>query len=239
MPYQVALLNFEGPLDLLLQLIERSELEITQISLADVTEQYLEYIERLNRLDPEELNRFLELASRLVYIKSLALLPGTADRVDETEISELAEQLAEYRRYQKATEYLKRLLAEGRRSWSRPPEAAARDAVAAGELPAPPNLELEPLRRAFAAALAKLPPAATDATLGRTVSLTEMTERIRRWARPGRATGLGQLLRTAADRMEVLVLFLALLELVKSGHIRVSQSGQFDDIQLLSVAHTS
>ncbi|HSH31653.1 MAG TPA: segregation/condensation protein A [Candidatus Saccharimonadales bacterium] len=235
MTYHIALLNFEGPLDLLLQLIERSQLQITEISLAGVTEQYLAYIGQINDLHPAELNRFIELASKLIYIKSLALLPAATGPADEAELTELAEQLAEYRQYQKATAYLKSLLAQGKRSWSRPPQATMQSTEATTWLPAPPNLELELLQQAFAAALAKLPPAQPNTTLSRKVSLEEMTKRIRQVMRSGRQSHLSQLVEVAADRMEALVLFLALLELVKSGQLQVSQDNQFDDIRLLPV----
>ena len=98
--YQVRLSLFEGPLDLLLHLIEREELDITKISLAQVTDQYLAYISQLEELHPETLADFLVVAARLLLIKSQILLPRPEAQplaVDEEDPGEaLARQLREY-----------------------------------------------------------------------------------------------------------------------------------------------
>ena len=73
--YEVQVEKFQGPLDLLLQLIERDEMDITQISLAQVTEQYIGYLEEVEELNPEEVADFLVVAARLLFIKSRVLLP--------------------------------------------------------------------------------------------------------------------------------------------------------------------
>ena len=117
--YTVALLNFEGPLDLLLQLIERSDMEITDVSLSDITSQYLTYISELPALGAIELNQFLELASRLIYLKSIALLPMAPTQEIDEDISDLTEQLAQYQNYQAAANYLKHLISRASRSWPR------------------------------------------------------------------------------------------------------------------------
>jgi segregation and condensation protein A len=229
MSYQVALLNFEGPLDLLLQLIERSEVEITEISLASVTEQYLQHIGQLSNLDPLELNQFVELAAKLMYIKSLALLPSMESEEAEQEISELAEQLERYRHYQKATNYLNQLLRAPKRSWHREQKVS----LPPDKLP-DPTIDLETLNQFFQSAIARLP-VNDETNLEAEVSIDQMIERIRSYVHQTVPASLSHLLRTAKTRMEALVLFLALLELIKEGTLAVEQHNQFDDIVMTNV----
>src|SRR3990172_392978 len=99
--FQVDTLVFEGPLDLLLQLIEHAELEITSLAIAQVTHQFLVYLKELKETAAEEVASFLEVASRLVQIKSEALLPRSPEREfgEEDPGEALARQLLAYRRY--------------------------------------------------------------------------------------------------------------------------------------------
>lgn len=96
---------FEGPLDLLLQLIEKEELDITQLSLAKVTDQYLEHLSLIANRDPLEVSAFLVIAAQLVLIKSRILLPSETSEVDGLEIEgavDLVQQLIEYKKYKNA-----------------------------------------------------------------------------------------------------------------------------------------
>ena len=96
--YRVKLNQFEGPLDLLLELIENKKIGITEISLAEVTDQYLEYLEGLKEINPGNLASFLVVASRLILIKSRAILPTLEiSEEEEQDIHELEERLKEYR----------------------------------------------------------------------------------------------------------------------------------------------
>ena len=122
--YRVALPVFEGPLDLLLHLIERQELDITQVSLAQVTNQYLEYISQLREHDPDSLADFMVIAAKLLLIKSRALLPRppappSADETDGDIGEDLVRQLIEYRRIKHAAQWLRDLEAQGRQSYIR------------------------------------------------------------------------------------------------------------------------
>lgn len=222
MSYQVALLNFEGPLDLLLQLIERAEMEITNISLADLTTQYLDYIGQINGLEPDELNRFLSVAARLIYIKSLALLPQAAVAEDEEAI-DLNRQLSEYARYQKAANSLRQLLQLREVSYER---AASPPAV---ERPLP-KLQIDQLRQVYGQMVAKLPQQA--AVNAERLSIEQAISRLR--AKLGRQTEieLAELFNDAGDRATALVFFLALLELLKNQVVAVSQDGQFQPIRV-------
>ncbi len=111
--YQVRLpgFDFEGPLDLLLQLIERNELPITQISLANIAEEYTSYINQLTEINPAELSEFLVISAKLLLIKSAALLPAPPARPGEpeegpSEAEELLAQLREYKRVKEAAKFL-------------------------------------------------------------------------------------------------------------------------------------
>lgn len=229
MAYQVALLNFEGPLDLLLQLIERSDLEITQISLSEVTSQYLSYLDQLPALSPQELNQFLELATRLIYLKSVALLPGESTEELDEGLSQLAEQLEQYRHYQKATLYLEQILKTPAHSWPRNVAVS----LPVDKLPLP-TVSLSNLEEAFSAAIAKLAPVSTVTAGVQSISLVEMTSRLIAWIESQPASpSLKQFLATLASRNELVVAFIGILELVRTRVLDVSQGGVFDDIILL------
>jgi len=103
--YTIATDIFEGPLDLLLQLIEKEELDITQLSLARVTDQYLEHLSLITNRDPLEVSAFLVIAAQLVLIKSKILLPVEGNEIGELEIegsTDLVHQLLEYKKYKNA-----------------------------------------------------------------------------------------------------------------------------------------
>ena len=225
MAYQVALLNFEGPLDLLLQLVEGAKLEITTISLAEVTEQYLRHLEKLDLHEPAELNQFVELATRLTYIKSLALLPATESDSDD-EVQALRDELGEYQRYKQAAGYLDTLSQFGPRSHRRTVTPVLPPAPLA-----PGAITLDRLTQAFADVLSRLPAVAENG-IGESITLEDMMAQLVAYAtstpRPIRA-----FLEGLADRTELRVAFLALLELVKSGDLSVSQGGQFGDMMVL------
>jgi segregation and condensation protein A len=223
MGYQVELLNFEGPLDLLLQLIERSKLDVTEIALATVTEQYLLYVDSLADLHPSELNSFIDVAAKLLHIKSQALLPSFTGMDTEPEPDDLNQQLEQYRRYQTAAKLLAQRLDEGVRSWDRP--------VTAGSRPGLPDINLDQLGHAFRAILERLPsePAVIS---GPKISLDEMMAKVRQACRERLSISLGTLTDQAQSRAELVVLFLALLELVRLKEIRVVQAGAFGDIIL-------
>ena len=110
MTYRFKLEKFEGPLDLLLELIEKEELRITELSLAKVADQYLEYIKNNENIHLENLSDFLSVASKLILIKSRALLPVLQfTDEEEGEIQDLARQLEEYKRFKEASQVLSRL----------------------------------------------------------------------------------------------------------------------------------
>jgi segregation and condensation protein A len=122
--YQISLpgFDFEGPLDLLLQLIERNELPITEIALANIADEYVAYVNRLSEVNPAEIAEFLVIAAKLLYIKSQALLPApparSGDAVDAaTAAEELIAQLREYKQIKEAAQFLRERQEGGMRSY--------------------------------------------------------------------------------------------------------------------------
>ena len=118
MPYTVRVEKFEGPLDLLLQLIEGEKLEITEISLVQVTEPFVQHVrERQGAIPPEELADFLVVAAKLIYLKSRALLPELTDQALD-EGPDLADQLRMYRAFVEASNRLGEMDRRALRSYS-------------------------------------------------------------------------------------------------------------------------
>ncbi len=244
--YQVATPVYEGPLDLLLQLIERAELDITRLALAQVTDQYLAHLEELQRaqegassrgeagLAAEEVSAFLVIAARLVQIKSEALLPRPPARQpgEEDPGEALAQQLRVYRRFRKMADWLGRREEAGLRSYLR--------------LAPPPKINPGALDLSgigvwdlAAAARSLLYQADQRPALSAVVSAPRVTirEKIGLIARllrhQGRAT-FQALIGDRRSRLDVVVTFLALLELVKRHLIAARQESLFSDIAIES-----
>src|SRR6202521_1750085 len=139
MDYQVKIESFQGPLDLLLFLVKRNEVDIRDIPISQVTEQYLEYIQLLRLIDVEQAGDFLVMAATLMEIKSKMLLPrteGEATEEDDPRL-ELVKQLIEYKKYKEAAALLEE---QAERQLTRLPRTPM-------EMPAAPDLAQQPLRK--------------------------------------------------------------------------------------------
>lgn len=231
--YQVKLSLFEGPLDLLLHLIEREELDITKISLAQVTDQYLAHISRLEELHPETLADFLVIAAKLLLIKSQVLLPRSETQppvVDEKDPGEaLARLLREYKQFKTAAQYLKDRVASGARAFVR--------IAALPEFPRKADLSgvtphdlLAAWRQVLQGQLEDetLPASATEPT----ITIDDKMALLRRRLAQECSITFSSLLVEAHSRLEVIVTFLALLEMFKSREIILRQEARFDEIHI-------
>jgi len=229
--YQVVTPVYEGPLDLLLQLIEQAELDITKLALAQVTDQYLEHMRSLTTQLPEEVSAFLVIAAKLLQVKSEALLPRPPAREEGEEDpgEALARQLLAYKRYKEISEILKQREKDGLHSYLR--------------LAAPPKVKEKADFREFSLAdlrdLAKQVYANIDerAELGTVVSAPRVTIRekiglIVNQLRENRKTSFGQLLGAKRSRLDVVVTFLAMLELVKRHFVNATQDNLFSEINI-------
>ena len=229
--YQLCLPGFEGPLDVLLRLIERDQLAITDVSLVAVTDQFLAHLRGMDEAPASTAAEFAAIGGRLVLLKSRSLLPRPAATEDD-EPEDLVRQLAEYRELRAAAHHL------ATRDRLEMGAFARGEGVALPDAP-PPRLVAEQagaLARALRRRLTAAPsPRAVVAT--RTlVTLREMTERLLS-ALPGRsALRFGGFRAGCADRHEVLVAFLAVLVLVRRRVIEAEQIGLFGEITLRRAA---
>jgi segregation and condensation protein A len=228
---------FEGPLELLLHLIERRELDITTVSLAAVADQYLVHLAEMREqgsVEPGAIAGFLAVAARLLQIKSRALLPRAAPEDSPAEeggpdaAEELVRRLQEYRLFREAAAELQALLEADRTSYSRiAPPPASLDLGPAPLAPVPP----EQLARAMQRVLERLrPPGEEISAADYRVSdkLALLRAELARQAR----LALSALLVCCVCRLEAVVTFLAVLELVKSGQADACQEMLFGEIWL-------
>lgn len=229
--YTVELPLYEGPLDLLLELIERAELDITKISLASVADQYLDYIRSAAASNLEDLSFFLVVAARLLQIKSEALLPRPPVRElgEEDPGDELARQLVAYKKYKQIAILLSRREKEGLRTFLRSAPAPELDVRL--ELS---DLEVEDLRALMASVLAREPRGEPVDTVMRP-PLVRIRDRIMRIVRSlNRLANVTfhEVMDDARSRIEIVVSFLAMLELIKQGQVTAEQDELFGSIRL-------
>jgi segregation and condensation protein A len=232
--YQVNTEVYSGPLDLLLELIERAELDITRLALARVTDQYLEYMRRLQQQNAAEVSAFLVIAARLVLIKSAALLPRPSIDVmmaEEDAGEALARQLIQYKRFKELAQFLLHREENHLRTYLR---------VAPPPIPIPTaRLDLSGVTFAdlIAAARNVFFNQPTLTALDQVVSMPRVTIREKIYAilnrlKHTRLTTFRSLLTPNVSRVEIVVTFLAMLELVKRHIVNAQQSSLFADIQL-------
>jgi segregation and condensation protein A len=226
--YTVQLPIFEGPLDLLLHLIERDELDITTIALAQVTDQYMAHLEALERREARELTSFLVVAAKLLLIKSLALLPQPPTLAPEAEDvgEELVRQLQAYKRFKEIASLLQDQEKKGLHGYVR--------------IAPPPRLEpqldmegvtLHDLLTVVQEVLDAVPaPPAGEVIAPITVTIdgqiTHIEERLTR----RRRVRFRDMLSGATTRVEIIVTLLAVLEMIKQDRVRVRQEQMFGDI---------
>ena len=231
MEYCVSLDVFEGPLDLLLTLIEREELDVTKVSLARVADQFLAYTALLQEVSPAHLADFLVIAARLLVIKSRALLPPAEQRIEEEEDpgEQLAQQLQEYKRFKEAANQLRELEALGLRSYPRlvpPPRPQRR--LEPGKVP--PEELLQAFKRVLAGQSAT---AAVDSVVAPViVRIADFIRLIKRLVRKYRRIRFSTLVRRARSRLEIIVAFLAMLEMTKQQRLLAIQDRPFGEIYL-------
>jgi segregation and condensation protein A len=234
-PYEVKLAIFEGPLDLLLHLIEREELDITKVSLAQVTDQYLEYISLLEELNAEILADFLVIAAKLLLIKSEMLLPrppgAPGEEEEEEDVGdELARQLIVYKKFKEAALELRQREETGFRAYVRvaplPKLESPLDLgdVSLGDL-------VEAVRRALDVRL--LAPSVSEVVAPITITVAEKMALIEEKLERQRRVSFNHLLAQATSRLEIIITFLAVLELIKLKGIVVQQEHLFGEIVIL------
>jgi len=231
--YEVDLPDFQGPLDLLLNLIEQEELDITKISLAHVTDQYLERLEILRETDPDELTDFLIIAAKLIFIKSEVLLPrppAILIEEDQEDVGdELARQLILYKQFKEIATHLREIESEGIRSFVRVvPNIKIEPRLTPGD----GSLEalLEAARQAMA--IKAEDPDVDEMVSPEIVTIGQQMSRIWQKITNNKAVTFKELLPHTQSRIEIIVTLLAILELIKRNIIKVEQSHHFADITI-------
>lgn len=233
--HEIHLPVFEGPLELLLNLIERNDLDITAVSLVAVTDQYLAAVRAAEEDSLPALADFVAIGAKLIYLKSRALLPGAEDEdsegLEEDETGQdLVDLLTEYRRFRPVTATLADRQDAGLRAGPRPVASALPDTAALGDV------TLEALRTIMLEALARkpaTPPA--DLTPDPTVPLSLRVADLRSRLATGEHLSFRRLVESARTRGDVVVTFLAVLELLKAGECDAFQSGNWEDIEIVAL----
>ena len=241
MDMTVKLQVFEGPLDLLLHLLDKNKVNIYDIPIVEITKQYMDYIEEMKRRDLNVLSEFLVMAATLIDIKSKMLLPSVSEDEEEEEDprNELVQQLLEYKMYKCMAYELKDLQLDASRVMFKEPTIP--DEVLAYEEP----IDMEALisdvtlaklneifRNIMKKQVDKIDPIRSK--YGKIekeeVSLEEKMTSLENYAMQHRHFSFRNLLEEQSSKVEVIVTFLAILELMKMGKIIISQENLFDDI---------
>ncbi len=235
--FQLRLNVFEGPLDLLLFLIEKEQLEITAVSLAQVTDQYLSYLRSGDQIDATALAEFIVIGARLLYLKSRALLPRPpALEEGEEDIGEdLVRRLREYRRFKEVAGQLRELADRGLRAYPRmsPPSG----------LPVPTGLDgvtVDLLMKIVQEVLARQPEEEPEVLMPRQIiTLEEKVAELLSTVRKRGKISFRTFISTCRSRLEVIVSFLAVLELIKALRLRAEQDALFGDISLVALSEAA
>ena len=222
---------YEGPLDLLLNLIEHAELDITAVSLAMVTEQYLASINGLEEINADEISAFLVIAAKLLQIKSEALLPRPPAREPgEEDVGQaLVDQLKLYKRFKEIGNWMYERQTNNLRTYLRiapPPKVEAKLDLS--------NVTLDKLvfaaNTAFAREAAKKP--LGDVIAPPRITIREKIDLIAKTMREVEKSTFRSLVASDASRLEIVVTFLAMLELIKRYRIHAHQDSLFEEIEI-------
>lgn len=224
---EIKIEKFEGPLDLLLQLIELEKLNITEVSLSHITEQFLGYLDKMEKDRSEELADFLVIATKLVYLKSRTLLPYLYPEEDEG--PSLADQLKMYQQYIEASKKINVLWENNQMAYGRiePP-------IKFKEFVLPLNSRADDLLLAMQKLVARLRPInpLPKITIDRAISVKQKVDAIWAALKEHKKMNFQDILDNAHSKTEVIVSFLALLELVRDSKAYINQDNSFSNMEV-------
>lgn len=227
MSTDIKLEKFQGPLDLLLQLVEQEEMKITEISLSEVTEQFVKYLDQISEGNSEELADFLVVATKLVYLKSRVLLPYLYPEEDEG--SSLADQLKMYQQYVEASKKIEELWLGGQMAYGRiePP-------IKMKEFVLPVNSQTDDLHLTMTKLIARLKPInpLPQVSIDRGVTVRDKIDKILAALKQYKKVSFKQILSNAENKTEIIVSFLAILDLLKEAKAVAYQEGSFTDLEI-------
>ena len=230
MAYSFKMEKFEGPLELLLDLIEKQKMEITEVSLSKVADEYLEFVRSDGNIQLGSLADFLTVASKLILIKSRALIPILEfSEEEEEEIKDLAKQLEEFKKFKEASEKLGKMGERGAVSYSR------EGFLGIEKLFYPPeNFNKFDFKKYFLGVLSEIPVVEKleEEMVREVITLEEKINSLQETLRRKIEVSFSELASGSGDRVEIIVSFLAMLEMVKQKLIDVEQGELFEEIRL-------
>lgn len=238
MAYRVRLDVFEGPLDLLLHLVKKNEVDLSDLPVATITDQYIAYIDLLQQLDLDRAGEYLVMAATLLHLKSRLLLPSEEvvdEESGEDPRAELGRQLLEYQRFREAAEMLDRNSMLGRDVFTRVPlrnEAIDGQDVVRDVMDEIYDVSLGDLLDALQEVLKNAEPGIVHQVLLEQVSLRERVCLVLDLLRERTQVAFTDLFSTDISRLQILVTFLAALELVRTRIIDINQDERFGPIML-------
>jgi segregation and condensation protein A len=230
--FSVRTAAYEGPFDLLLDLIEKRKVLVNEIALAQVTDEFIQHVRGHGNFPMEDVTNFIAVAATLLLIKSKSLLPDlTLSEEEETDIHELEERLVLYEKARDAARELSRIFGTS-------------VMVAAGEKApevffAPSrDLSTTSLKEALSAALTALEKAEAlpEVRVRPLISIEEMMDQLAKRVASAMTLSFREFAGSSKEKVEVIVSFLALLELVKQGAVEASQHASFEDIRITNTA---
>jgi len=232
-PYKITIPMYEGPLDLLLDLIKKQEMNIHDIPIAKITSQYLEYLHKLDELNVDVSADFIYMAATLIYIKSKMLLPpdplaGPEDQTDPR--AELVHRLVEHEKYKNAAQLLYQKQQIEENVWSKPDKSLYQDEGTEGEL----VVSLVDLVKVFQQVLERKKEISRIELQHEEFSVAQMMAQLRGQilASETNSVNLIQFFEACPSRHAMIVAFLAVLEMVKLQAIAMVQEKQFGEILL-------
>jgi segregation and condensation protein A len=218
MTFAIKQATFEGPLDLLLSLIEQEKLDITEIALAQVTDQYVSFVDQMEQQRLPEVSEFLVVAARLMLLKSRALLPIEVD--EEDDIDDLVEQLAEYKVIKELASLLGDEFEHGKSSFGHSAQVVAVEPRFIAD-----GIDIAALSAAYESVLRRIPDPRPEREeqLAEYVTLEECIERVSQTLRV-QSQPFATLFEGVSSRLQVIVTFLAVLELFKQRCLKITGS---------------
>lgn len=221
---------FEGPLDLLLELIEKEKLDITEVSLAQVANQFLEYLETTQGISPENLADFLLIGGKLILIKSKVILPMLElEKEEEEDIEELKARLREYQRFKEISKEIKALAVRKEMFFSKQSYSGMRTVFCP-----PKNVIAFDLKEALENVLNKLPKVENLAkrTIKDVVSMKDKIKYIKESLTRRMEMTFTEAASDTKNKIEVIITFLAILELVRKSTVTIEQNDMFGEIKI-------
>jgi segregation and condensation protein A len=227
MAYHIKIEDYEGPFDVLLEMIEKQKLDVTRLSLASIADDFLVYVEKKGDIGIAGLSEFLYIASQLILIKSKALLPlFEFTQEEEEELDDLEQRLKEYQTFKAAAEKMIKIFSSSEKYWSRSEENLSYTHFSS------PGLSKEDLKKVFSEIVEQIPKAEelSQEIVREVISIEEKILQLRESLEKRAKVAFEETIKSAADKIDVIVTFLAMLEMIKQKIITAKQEKIFDQI---------